>query len=156
MILLNSLTTDQYHYCLLSQKYLKKIIYKQLYCLSSDLYFVYHIFYINDFPNVSRLFNFIMYADDTTLSCTIPRSVKPNENFEFECMLNKELFGIDEWLKVNKLSLNVEKSKYMLFKAGNKRLYPFEIKIDDISIERVYVFNFLGLIMDEHLNWKSC
>ena len=43
----------------------------------------------------------------------------------------------------------------MLCNAGNKRLYPFEIKIDDISIERVYVYNFLGLIMDEHLNWKS-
>ena len=43
----------------------------------------------------------------------------------------------------------------MLFNAGNKTLYPFEIKIDYISIERVYVFNFLGLIMDEHLNWKS-
>ena len=113
------------------------------------------IIYINDFPNASRLFNFIMYADDTTLSCTIPRSLNPNENVEFECSLNKELCGIDEWLKVNKLSLNVNKSKYMLFNAGNKRLYPFEIKIDDISIERVYVFNFLGLIMDEHLNWKS-
>ena len=43
----------------------------------------------------------------------------------------------------------------MLYNAGNKILYPFEIKIDDISIEIVYVFNFLGLIMDEHLNWKS-
>ena len=62
---------------------------------------------------------------------------------------------LDEWLKVNKLSLNVNKSKYMLFNAGNKILYPFEIKIDYISIERVYVFNFLCLIMDEHLNWKS-
>ena len=40
----------------------------------------------------------------------------------------------------------------MLYNAGNKRLYHFEIKIDDISIEIVYVFNFLGLIMDEQLN----
>ena len=43
----------------------------------------------------------------------------------------------------------------MLFNAGNKILYPFEIKIDDIAIKIVYVFNFLGLIMEEHLNWKS-
>ena len=55
----------------------------------------------------------------------------------------------------NILPIHVNKSKYMLFNAGNKTLYPFEIKIDYISIERVYVFNFLGLIMDEHLNWKS-
>ena len=51
--------------------------------------------YMNDFPNASRLFNFVMYADDTTLSCTIPRSVNPNENVEFECWLNKELCDID-------------------------------------------------------------
>ena len=47
------------------------------------------IIYINDFPNASRLFNFIMYDDDTTLSCTISRSVNPNENVEFECRSNK-------------------------------------------------------------------
>ena len=41
----------------------------------------------------------------------------------------------------------------MIFNAGNKIVYPFEIKIDDISIKSV--FNFLGIIMDEHLNWKS-
>ena len=28
-------------------------------------------------------------------------------------------------------------------------------KIDDISIKIVFVFNFIGIIMDEHLNWKS-
>ena len=44
---------------------------------------------------------------------------------------------------------------YYLFNAGHNILYHFEIKIDDISFERVYVFNFLGIIMDEHLNWKS-
>ena len=81
------------------------------------------------------MFNFIMYADDTTLSCTIPRSVNPIEKIEFECRLNEKVCSIDEWLKVNKLSLNVNKSKYMLFNAGNKILYSFAIKIDDISNE---------------------
>ena len=95
------------------------------------------IIYINDFPNARRLFNFIMYADETTLSCTITGSVNPIYKCEFECRLNKEVCGIDEWLKVNKLSLNVNKSKYMLVNAGSKIVYPFEIKIDDISIERV-------------------
>ena len=58
-------------------------------------------------------------------------------------------------LKVNKLSLNVNKSKYMLFNAENEISHAFEKQIDDISVEIVYVFNFLGLIMDEHLNGKS-
>ena len=101
------------------------------------------------------MFNFIIYADYTTLSCTVPRSVNPIDNFEFECRLKKELCGTDEWLKVNKLSLNVYKSKFMLFNAGNTILYPFEIQIYAISNEIGYVLNVLGLIMDEHLNWKS-
>ena len=39
------------------------------------------IIYINDFPNASRLFNFIMYADDTTLSCTIPRNSSKSQAY---------------------------------------------------------------------------
>ena len=80
-----------------------------------------------------------MYSDDTTVSCTIPRSVNPNENVELECRLSNELGGVDEWLKVNKLSLNVNKSKYLLFNAGNKIVYPFEIKIEDFNRKSVCV-----------------
>ena len=73
------------------------------------------LIYINDFPSASSYFNFIMYADDTTLYSNID---SPNQNDMIrltETKINAELAKIDEWLKINKLSLNLKKSKYMVF-----------------------------------------
>ena len=64
------------------------------------------LIYINDFPSASSYFNFIMYADDTTLYSNID---SPNQNNMIrltETKINSELAKIDEWLKINKLSLN--------------------------------------------------
>ena len=60
------------------------------------------LIYINDFPSASSYFNFIMYADDTTLYSNIN---SPNENNIIrltETKINTELAKIDEWLKINK------------------------------------------------------
>ena len=61
-----------------------------------------------------------------------------------------------DWLAVNKLSLNIKKTKYIVFHAINKDidgLIP-ELQINDIIIEIVENFNFLGLIFNEHMFWK--
>ena len=72
------------------------------------------IIYINDFPSASSYFNFIMYADDTTLYSNIDSSNQNNVIRLTETKINAEFGKIDEWLKINKLSLNLKKSKYML------------------------------------------
>ena len=61
--------------------------------------------YINDFPNASKVFNFLMYADDTTLYCCLEDIKSDNK----EQMINNQLQRVYEWLNANKLSLNVEK-----------------------------------------------
>ncbi len=61
---------------------------------------------------------------------------------------------VNNWLKVNKLSLNIKKSKYMIFNTKKKKGQSLNKKIDNVSIERVAEFNFLGLTLDEHLDWK--
>ena len=81
----------------------------------------------------------ILYADDTTLFCDI------NRNPADEHLLNMELYKITGWLSANKLSLNINKTKCMLFHSDTKTvLYP-KLFIDNIKIERVDYFNFLGL-----------
>ena len=56
-----------------------------------------------------------MYADDTTLSSTIYLfNEDSNKNITSE--INNELSKINEWLKINKLSLNKSKTKYMISK----------------------------------------
>ena len=60
------------------------------------------------------------------------------------------LYCVQEWLKVNRLSLNVSKTKYMIFHHRQRKfdeLIP-DIRINDSPIERVTDFNFLGIQID--------
>ena len=116
------------------------------------------IIYINDLPHVSNLFKFIMYADDTTLVGRIKNFTINNQNNELNTIrdnINKELNKISEWLKLNKLSLNASKSKYMIFSKRNRVINNIDLKIDGTIIQQVNDFNFLGLTIDEHLQWKQ-
>ena len=60
---------------------------------------------------------FILYADDTTLSspmCSFTRGCNGNIDIA-GTLINSELNKIADWLAVNKLSLNVQKTKFMTF-----------------------------------------
>ncbi len=61
---------------------------------------------------------------------------------------------VNNWLKVNKFSLNIRKSRYMIFHTNKKKIQSLTLKIDNVNIERVAEFNFLGVTLDEHLTWK--
>jgi hypothetical protein len=111
------------------------------------------LIYINDLVNVSKVFNVVMYADDTTLTSFLNMSHQ-NFNDQIEC-INKELEEIVKWLSVNKLSLNVKKSKYMVFHMPNKNVPTYDIKIRGTKLEQVTNFNFLGIVLDENLSWVS-
>ena len=63
------------------------------------------IIYMNDISSVSNHFHFSNYADDSTLSSTL-RTFGNSTIDE----LNTELQHVSNWLKVNKLSLNIEKT----------------------------------------------
>ena len=111
------------------------------------------IIYINDFSEASSIFKFIMYADDTTLLSSLASFGNYIETKEY--LLNAELSNVIEWLNINKLSLNKSKSKYMIFHVPNKDIQYLTLKIDNVIIEKVDEFNFLGLTMDTNLNWKK-
>ena len=90
-----------------------------------------------------------MYADDTTLYCDI-KDV-PN----YENVLNVELCKITNWLAANKLSLNIGKTKFMVFHSDKKKVVYPKLLINNIEIERVDYFNFLGLQLNHNLNWNK-
>ena len=113
------------------------------------------IIYINDIKTSTELFNVITYADDTTLMSTLG-SFNSNQNQNsLEQNINEELNKISGWLKVNKLSLNAKKSKFMIFKRVNKTVEPLSLKIENTNIERVTNFNFLRLTISDTLEWKT-
>ena len=99
------------------------------------------LMYINDLPNSCETFKYIMYADDTTLFKTIQLSnTCPSKDIEYN--LNSDLNKINEWLKINQLSL---KKSNIIHKLGNKQ--ENNLKIDETVIERVHNFNLLGVTL---------
>ena len=87
--------------------------------------------------------------DDTSLIsnlCNFYTGI-PQTNSDFKVVneaINKELQKLTEWLKINKQSLNVRKTKYMLFqKQKSKSKYDWlELEINGTKISRVDIFIF--------------
>ena len=77
--------------------------------------------YMNDISQASSVFDFLLYADDTTLTCSFEKLQVQgrNENI-ISAALNDELDKILVWLTVNKLSLNPSKTKYIIFHLPQK------------------------------------
>ena len=71
-------------------------------------------------------------------------------------MLNLEMDKLSIWFQANKLSLNLKKTKFMVFKPRQKRsICNIQISIDNQNIVEVKETNFLGVILDENFNWKA-
>ena len=97
---------------------------------------------------------FISYADDTTLLSTMSNFTNAHTD-NADILINEELYKINEWLEINKLSLNVTKFKFMVFHMPNKKFKTTVPKINNIIITKVDDLNFLGLTLDTQLNWKK-
>ena len=108
------------------------------------------IVYVNDFPNCLAFGNSLSFADDTTI---ILKDKCINKLFE---NTNKELQNIDNWLIANKLSINITKTKYILFShKHSKKSLDKSLSIRNKKIERVASIKILGLVFNENLSWKN-
>ena len=58
------------------------------------------------------------------------------------------------WFSVNKLSLNIAKTNYIVF-GKHKQEHRVALKINDIAIERVDATKFIGVVIDQSLNWNN-
>ena len=75
------------------------------------------------------------------------------------CNINEELLKISDWFHANKLSLNTNKTKYILFhKSGSVDILPLrlpKISLDGNVIERETSSKFLGIYFDQNMTWNS-
>ena len=113
------------------------------------------IIYMNDICNASKLFRFLLYADDTNLTSSV--TTFGSSLVRHSAQINRELHKISTWLALNKLSLNVGKTKFMIFRTKNKFINYGQVKLEmnNKPIERVESFNFLGLVIHETLSWRN-
>ena len=118
------------------------------------------LIYMNDIKEACKKFIPILYADDTGLVSSLCSFYDDKDKYDINEIsrdINDELSCVQEWLNINKLSLNVSKTKYMIFHHRQRNIDEFipDIRINDSPIERVTDFNFLGLQIDQHLNWNA-
>ena len=69
---------------------------------------------------------------------------------------NKELQLVDQWLIANRLSVNVSKTKYVLFRTAQFKLTTKKqtLKLRQNEIKQVECIKFLGVYIQEHLTWS--
>lgn len=109
------------------------------------------VLYINDLADHLKDCNVIMYADDTSIS------VSCNTVKEAVEEMNKILEIVSDWLKFNRIALNINKCKYMIFenKSNKNAVKEAVIKIDNILIEKVSQIKYLGVMLDHKLNFNA-
>ena len=107
------------------------------------------IIYMNDVPNFVKDSNISMYADDTGLSSKIFNALENNSE------LLPDFLKVSDWLKANKLSLNIVKTEYIIIGISQKLIQlgviP-KIKASNTFLKRVPKTKSLGLIIDETLS----
>lgn len=106
------------------------------------------LLYINDLcklplKGVPRLF-----ADDTALFYSRPDAQTVVEE------INDDLKILSNYLASNMLSLNVSKTKYMIFRSPRKLIDRHSsVVLNSYCIEEVSSFKYLGLLLDTTLSW---
>ena len=91
--------------------------------------------------------HFTLFADDTTLT------FKSHNLYDLENEINSTLVLICDWLCGNKLVLNIDKTKLILFHRTRVK-HKLNIKINNIAIKQSTNFKFLDILIDENRNWK--
>ena len=107
------------------------------------------ILYINDLCHVATRCFLMLFADDSNLFYTGDDLEALNRE------INEELGNILFWLEVNKLSLNVNKTHYIIFRSRNIATQDVHINVKNVTIDKVEYTKFLGVIIDEKLSWKQ-
>ena len=113
------------------------------------------LLYINDIINCSELGEFVLFADDTNIFVS---SESLSDAFS---KANKLLKSLSSYMTLNKLHINMKKCCYMIFKPPRKPIKDedsvnaFELILNGQKIKHVTHAKFLGVTIDENLNWEQ-
>ena len=114
------------------------------------------LLFINDLPNATDFLT-LLFADDTTFQMS---------GFDINLLFrnaNSELEKASTWFRANKLTLNVDKTKFMLFSEKDILLNALGLKLEigEEVIEQIgsdckeKYFKFVGHVLDDKLSWQG-
>ena len=104
---------------------------------------------VNNSSRSSDLLFSILFADDTSVF------IEGQSYTEVIKTLNIKLLKVSDGLMANKLTINLEKSHYMIFhRSWLKNCDKKDVIIQDRIIFHVTFTKFLGVIIDDKLTWN--
>ena len=112
------------------------------------------LLFINDLPKATDFLT-LLFADDTTFQVS---GIDLDQLFE---TANLELEKASVWFKANKLTLNVKKTKYMIFSDKNLEIGSNNLHIGNQSVEQIGTnckekyFKFVGHVLDDKMSWEG-
>lgn len=109
---------------------------------------LFYALYVLSLKSAKLRARYFTFADDTAQIY-----IGDNEQ-ELVKIINDDLNLYYKWLIFNRLKLNTGKTQFMLFKQKNKRVGDMNIKINNVNLERASSVKYLGLVIDESLNWQ--
>ena len=89
---------------------------------------------------------FVNFAEDKTVFASV------SDINNVQASMNRELVGVDNWLKTNILSLNISKTSYMIISNQKNAL---DIKIRGTILTKVSTVKFLCVTLNENLTFKD-
>ena len=107
--------------------------------------------YINDLPDYLEHCDVTLYADDTVLF------ISDKSLHNIKSYMNSDLEKLNNWLKLNHLTLSISKSKFMIIGSTQRlnKIDSISFKVDNIDLDEVSSFKYLGIVINNRLNWQD-
>ena len=108
------------------------------------------LIYINDLHKSIIFSKTYHFANDTSI-------IQSNPSLErLSKQVNKDLPNLSNWLRANKLSLNVNKRELVIFGPRKLKIdHSFKFKLDGKRLVPTHSVKYLGVLIDEHLLWNK-
>ena len=108
------------------------------------------LIFMNDLHKSIRFWKAYHFADDTSIT-------QFNQSLErLSEQVNKDLSNLSNWLRANKLSLNVKKTELVIFRPRKLKIdHSFIFKLDSKRLVRTHSVKYLVVFIDEHLPWNK-
>lgn len=103
------------------------------------------LIYINDIANSSNKLSFRLFANDANIFYT------SDDINDIESVMNCEMTRVLNYHAINKLSVNMKKTYFMLINSPRKKVTHINI----LNFEKKTWIKYLGVYIDQHLNWKD-
>ena len=105
------------------------------------------IIYTNDLPKSLSHSKSIVFADDTTIYTASQNPITAKQNIE------NDMCTLSDWFCANKLSLNAQKTNFIMFSPKNTHTNISALHLANHTIQKVSCTKFLGIYIDDELQW---